>query len=140
MPKEQRVWFIVGVFVLAGVLAYVFLNQFGSNATPAAASEAPAAVGAAGPAAGNAPQIFTEDDRPRRLAGATQSWNTNWNRHTIQYDELLSGGPPRDGIPSIDNPVFLPFADVGAWLAANEPVIALEVNGAARAYPLQLLP
>ena len=38
--------------------------------------------------------ILTEDDRSARLASLTSDWNTNWERHTIQYDEILSGGPP----------------------------------------------
>jgi hypothetical protein len=83
--------------------------------------------------------ILTEDDRPAGLKSATEGWNTNWNRHTIQYDELLSGGPPRDGIPSIDNPQFVSPDEAEAWLAGNEPVVALEIEGDARAYPLQIL-
>jgi hypothetical protein len=83
--------------------------------------------------------ILTEDDRPSRLRTATSSWATNWNRHTIEYDELLSGGPPRDGIPSIDDPQFISPDEAGEWLADVEPVIALEIDGDARAYPLQIL-
>ncbi len=83
--------------------------------------------------------ILTDDDRPSRLRAATSAWNTDWNRHTVDYNELLSGGPPRDGIPSIDEPQFIGPNEAGAWLAENEPVIALEIDGEARAYPLQIL-
>ena len=83
--------------------------------------------------------ILTEDDRSARLASLTSDWSTDWERHTIQYDEILSGGPPRDGIPSIDNPQFISPEEAEAWLAGVEPVIALEINGDARAYPLQIL-
>lgn len=83
--------------------------------------------------------ILTEDDRPERLRSLTQSWDTNWNRHTIPYDELLAGGPPRDGIPSIDDPHFVSPEEAAEWLPGNEPVIALELEGEARAYPLQIL-
>jgi hypothetical protein len=83
--------------------------------------------------------ILTEDDRSVRLRAATGDWKTNWNRHTIQYDELLFGGPSRDVIPSIDAPKFISPAEAEAWLADNEPVIALEIDGDARAYPLQIL-
>lgn len=82
--------------------------------------------------------ILTEDDRSPRLQSMTASWGTNWNRHSIDYAELLSGGPPRDGIPSIDDPQFI-SGDAADWLADNEPVIALEIDGDARAYPLQIL-
>jgi len=83
--------------------------------------------------------ILTEDDRPGQLRAATNSWNTNWKRRTIEYNELLSGGPPRDGIPSIDDPQFISPDAAQEWLPDNEPVIALEIDGAARAYPLQIL-
>ena len=64
---------------------------------------------------------LSEDDRPSRLRSATSSWNTNWNKHIIQYDELLSGGPPRDGIPSIDDPKFISPDEAAEWLADNDP-------------------
>ncbi|MCP4358460.1 MAG: DUF3179 domain-containing protein [Chloroflexi bacterium] len=83
--------------------------------------------------------IFTADDRSDNFTALTRGWNTNWERHTIAYDEILSGGPPRDGIPSIDDPQFISQDDAAAWLAENEPVIAVEINGEARAYPLQVL-
>ena len=64
-----------------------------------------------------------DDDRPDRLRAATAGWNTNWDLHSIDYDELLSGGPPRDGIPSIDEPNFISPAEAAGWLAGNEPVL-----------------
>ncbi len=83
--------------------------------------------------------IFTDDNRSGRLRSATSGWETNWNRRTIEYNELLSGGPPRDGIPTIDAPTFVSPEAATAWLADKEPVMALEINGDARAYPLQIL-
>ncbi|NOR83402.1 MAG: hypothetical protein GQ526_07920, partial [Ardenticatenales bacterium] len=69
-------------------------------ATTPELGEGPApAVPASIPAPAAEKGILTEDDRPARLQSVTADWNTNWNRHTIEYDELLSGGPPRDGIP-----------------------------------------
>jgi hypothetical protein len=88
---------------------------------------------------GNQVNILTEDDRPEQLRRLTQAWNTNWNQHTVPYDELLSGGPPRDGIRSIDDPQFVSPEAAAAWLADNEPVIALELNRDARAYPLSII-
>jgi hypothetical protein len=83
--------------------------------------------------------VFLQDDRSENLRLATAGWNTNWERHTVDYEEFLSGGPPRDGIRSIDDPAFVGIEDASVWLAGNEPVIALEINGDARAYPLQIL-
>lgn len=83
--------------------------------------------------------IFTEDDRPKLLRSMTNSWHTDWTRRTISSEEIFSGGPPRDGIPSIDEPTFVGAAQAAMWLEYNEPVIALEIDGQARAYPLQVL-
>ncbi|MBV7332600.1 DUF3179 domain-containing protein [Chloroflexi bacterium TSY] len=83
--------------------------------------------------------ILTEDNRSVALRNATAGWNTNWNRRTIEFDELLSGGPPRDGIPSLDNPGFVNAEEAATWLAGNDGFIALEIDGDARAYPLQIL-
>jgi hypothetical protein len=79
------------------------------------------------------------DDRPSWLISMTRNWNTDWTLHAIDYDELLGGGPPRDGIPSIDDPRFVSQAEASEWLASNEPVVVLEIDGDARAYPLQIL-
>jgi len=83
--------------------------------------------------------VSTVDDRPDFLRNVTQGWGTNWALHRIDYAEVLSGGPPRDGIPSIDQPQFITQEEARTWLADNEPVIALEIDGDARAYPLQIL-
>lgn len=62
---------------------------------------------------------------------------TDFSRMAVAASEIFSGGPPRDGIPAIDDPRFEPAAD--ASLAPTEPVIALEIGGDARAYPLRTL-
>lgn len=53
--------------------------------------------------------------------------------------DLISGGPPPDGIPPIDNPVFLPVQSNLELLPDVEPVVALEINGDARAYPIRAM-
>ena len=74
---------------------------------------------------------------------APQCWESEWaktdfSRHSVPYSEILSGGPPKDGIPSIENPKFLPVSDIAA-LSDTDPVIGVTVNGDARAYPLHIL-
>jgi hypothetical protein len=56
----------------------------------------------------------------------------------VDPDEIVPGGPPPDGIPPIDEPRFQPLSEVD-WLSDRQPVVALEVNDDARAYPLQIL-
>jgi len=57
----------------------------------------------------------------------------------IDPGEVLSGGPPPDGIPAIDNPKFLDVVDNLDLLPDHEPVVALEINGDARAYPVRAM-
>lgn len=56
----------------------------------------------------------------------------------IDRSELLDGGPPPDGIPPIDEPTFHRAGDVD-FLEDTEPVLAVEVDGEARAYPVQIM-
>jgi len=69
----------------------------------------------------------------------TSEWpDTDFAKHSVDFGEILSGGPPKDGIPSIDEPLFVPVSE-SEDLAAREPVIRLVINGDARAYPLRIL-
>ena len=75
----------------------------------------------------------------RRAGISTRGWKTDFSKHTVPYSEILSGGPPRDGIPPIDNPKFTTPEDADEWIGDQEPVIAFAVNGDARAYPIQVI-
>jgi hypothetical protein len=55
------------------------------------------------------------------------------------FDEIISGGVPRDGIPPIDNPEFDPVDAARDWLQPQSPVVAFNLNGIARAYPLAIM-
>lgn len=57
----------------------------------------------------------------------------------VPIDEIISGGPPPDGIPPIDAPAFVDVAQVGDQLEGAESVVALEINGDARAYPVRVM-
>ena len=70
---------------------------------------------------------------------STRIWETDFRFHTVPYREIRSGGVGRDGIPPIDEPRFVSVADADEWLADAEPVIALELNSEAKAYPLQIV-
>ncbi len=80
------------------------------------------------------------DSTERRIANGLQRvWQTNWNQRIINLGSVLSGGVPRDGIPPIDNPRYESTADAPKWLDPEEPVIAVEINGDAAAFPLNIL-
>ena len=86
--------------------------------------------------------VEPDPDYERELRAAslsTRGWETDFSRHTVPFGEINSGGPPRDGIPPIDNPKFISIENASAWLNDQEPVLAFEVNEDARAYPLQIL-
>ncbi len=66
-----------------------------------------------------------------------EKWKTDFEKRSIPFGEVLSGGPPKDGIPAIDDPVFVSLAE--AQIEDLEPVIGFEHNGEAKAYPLSVL-
>jgi hypothetical protein len=70
---------------------------------------------------------------------AAQEFSTDFSISSIDFGEILSGGPPKDGIPSIDNPEFISVREVDGWINPNEPVILVDLNNEAKAYPLQIL-
>ena len=84
-----------------------------------------------------ASQPAPEDDPPP--IRALFDFKTDFSKHSIPYGEILSGGPPRDGIPPVDNPKFISVDQAGEWLQPVEPVILVQVGDDARAYPLQIL-
>ena len=63
---------------------------------------------------------------------------TDFSKASISFDEIMSGGPPKDGIPAIDDPAFVTATEVED-LAGTEPVISFVVGDDHRAYPLQIL-
>ncbi len=78
-----------------------------------------------------------------QASASPDSWRHEWpktdfSKTTVPFSEILSGGPPKDGIPSIDKPRFGSISDAKE-LAGNEPVVGISINGDARAYPLRIL-
>lgn len=57
---------------------------------------------------------------------------------TIPVQEIRSGGPPKDGIPSLSNPTMV-SADEATYLRASDRVIGVVSGGESRAYPLAIL-
>jgi hypothetical protein len=77
-----------------------------------------------GPLKGPSPSASTDTRSPEPL---------------VPLNEIVSGGPPRDGIPSIDNPKFISLQDANKFLQDFDLVVGLNINGDIRAYPLQIL-
>ena len=56
----------------------------------------------------------------------------------VPLERIVSGGPPRDGIPSIDDPKFV-TAEKATFLQDGDIVIGLQHNGVTKSYPLKIL-
>jgi hypothetical protein len=67
-----------------------------------------------------------------------QIMETNGIKHRIPLDKIKGGGPPKDGIPSIDDPKFAEIQD-SHFMSDSDTVIGLEINGEAKAYPIFIL-
>ena len=145
-PGRRLIWPL-----LTGMAAILILltSACGGAATPPAATMATPSAPSAPPGtppesagSGPAPMVHPDPDFQDALDAArfrTGGWQTDFSRHTVPYAEFRSGGIPRDGIPPLYHPIPESIADAGRWLDDMQPVVALAINGAARAYPLAIL-
>ena len=112
-------------------------------------ADPPLSSGSDPPSGGGSPDLIPAEVKPAATAnptsdapdpfGAEREFRTDFSRHTIDYAEVLSGGPPKDGIPAIDQPKFEMISQADDWLGPLEPVILFQSGQDARAYPLQIL-
>ena len=120
-----------------------------TTATPAATATATAAPAAAAAPTAATPTAAKVDlsDITRPLSRLEAGWverasqryaGTDFSIRKIDLTEIVRVIPP-DAIPAIRSPLFVSLPAGNEWLDDLEPVIALEVNGDARAYPLQIL-
>jgi hypothetical protein len=82
------------------------------------------------------PTPLSDEPPPAR---AEFEFKTDFSKHSVPYNEILSGGPPKDGIPALKDPQFVSVTDADAWLKPKEPVILVQVREDAKAYPIQIL-
>lgn len=65
--------------------------------------------------------------------------NTDFEKSSVSFVEILSGGPPKDGIPALDGVAFLP-ASKDEQIDPREPVVTVELDGETpRTYPIRYL-
>ena len=119
----------------------------GSNATgPASTGTAPATTAADSPS--TTPGEVVIDVKVTQIPGGPRESTVSALREGMTAPllpqplvsplDVLSGGPPPDGIPSIDTPEFERATDIG-FLQPQEAVVTVTLNGDARAYPVQVL-
>ena len=64
---------------------------------------------------------------------------TDFGRSSVDLSEIMSGGPPKDGIPALSDPAFIPASEE-TRLGDREPVLTYEPTGEpARSYPIRYL-
>jgi len=60
-------------------------------------------------------------------------------KYIVHPNKLLSGGPPKDGIPSIDKPKFISVEEANKFVRDDELVLGINLNNDKRVYPFQIL-
>lgn len=61
------------------------------------------------------------------------------NKSIVPLDQIVSGGPPPDGIPSIEDPEFVSTEDAENFMSESDLILGVNINGDIRGYPLQIL-
>ena len=72
------------------------------------------------------------------LVGDRMPQAFDYSTSAIDSKEIMSGGPGRDGIPSLTSPEFI-SADEADYLKETDKVIGVNFGGKARAYPVKVL-
>ena len=144
MRGTRGLWLVLGLVAGAGWLSACAAPDPRSGETAAAAATATSSATSTAPASAPAtdalPTTTTQLVPPQPPpARAAAEFKTDFSRASVSFEDILSGGPPKDGIPAIDAPQFVDVAEADAWLKPNEPVIRVQIGPDARAYPLQIL-
>ncbi len=129
---------LVALVVAVGVVAAACANTQ-SDSAPAATGVDPVAEVAVSCEAVPQPSDRIDPSPRADVPSALEDpGSVEFPEPLVALDEIRSGGPPPDGIPAIDNPLFLPVCAVD-FLSDNEPVVALRIGAETRAYPIQIL-
>ena len=89
-----------------------------------------------------APQPVTPAETPAPTPlpeGYVIKTDPSGKKYIVDPGKIVGGGPPKDGIPSIDNPKFVPLDEADEWIVDNELVLGLIYKGEKRVYPLQIM-
>ncbi len=133
MNMTMRWLIVVGLSLSACAPATV--NKTTPTVATTAVESSPSSIPAPIQTPAMTPTLLPNESPP---LGATSQFKTDFRKHSVPYSEILSGGPPKDGIPAIDYPKFVSVAEADAWLKPVEPVIFFQIGDDARAYPIQI--
>ncbi|MCI0363513.1 MAG: DUF3179 domain-containing protein [Phycisphaerales bacterium] len=92
-----------------------------------------------------APRLLIDSEQSRLSAGLSSApapgdprEQFNLDDLLVPRDEILHGGPAKDGIPALTNPRVEAVGDA-RWLNLDDRLIGVTINGQSRAYPMRLL-
>ena len=60
-------------------------------------------------------------------------------RHSVNIGDIVPAGPPKDGIPALDLPKFVPAPQADKFLSKHDKILGIEYNGMVKAYPVRIL-
>ncbi len=69
---------------------------------------------------------------------ATSDNGFDLSNAVIPVEQILHGGPPKDGIPAISNPKLI-TADQADYVSANDRIVGITLDGISKAYPISIL-
>lgn len=81
----------------------------------------------------------TSEITSKAIGGGFEFTEDQKMKARIPLSELRSGGPPKDGIPSIDNPKFISASEAEKFLKSDDSVLGLDYKGIARVYPHRIM-
>ncbi len=134
MFRNWILWILAAGFFLA---ACTTSPKATTTASPSPQPDSPSDISPLPRGEGQGEGILLPAESPP--SNAENEFTTDFSKHSVPYSEILSGGPPKDGIPPIDEPQFIPVNEANDWLKDREPVVFVQVGNDARAYPIQIL-
>lgn len=120
---RRKILLVIGGIIAVAIIVVLAMKLTGSNAP---LLDLPANYQGNGSIGDNA-----MTDRSIRITDDT--------KHSIPLEEIVSGGPPKDGIPPIDRPQFVEVRDAGSFVEDSEPGLVYETDQTSRFYPFQIL-
>ena len=121
--KETLVAVVSILSIVGGILSILFIVISTINANPTSTITT------------SSSSSSSADDNNSNSPRAVPT--TKEEKSIVPLDQIVSGGPPPDGIPSVDNPKFISIQEASKFLKDSE--LGLNLNGDVRAYPLQIL-
>ena len=117
--KKGMKYVVPGIILLVAILIVVFASGIFSG-TERSDSDTTEPAG------------FTPDGEEINVA-------RDGTKYIVDPDDLIGGGPPKDGIPSIDNPEFVSVENANEWIRDDALVLALNYKDVKRVYPFQIM-